>query len=231
MVQSLNTQAIWTLVTSMVRRPGLLVPHVSVPTISQLDFAALKHGAGISAILLDKDHTVTAPYENTAVHPQAAAGLKSCLAVFGPERVAILSNSAGTPDDVNFADAVALEESLGISVIRHVEKKPGGIAEVLKHFGLDDPSEICMVGDRLSTDVVFGNLHGMLTVHTQPFGDGESQSRDNWTAKLVRPAENALLYKDWFGSRALQRRRPTHQTWPGPDTCPLHLPASSPSDA
>ena len=49
--------------------------------------------------------------------------------------VAIVSNSAGTVDDPGFADRRAIEEAL------------------------------CAVGDRLLTDIMFGNLHGMLTVH------------------------------------------------------------------
>ena len=41
-----------------------------------------------------------------------------------------------------------------------------------------------MVGDRLLTDVVFGNLHGMLTVHTQPL----TLEGDNKVARAIRCA-------------------------------------------
>lgn len=222
MVQSLNTKALLTL-ASVVRRPGLMVPHVTVKSISELNYTALKLESGILAVVFDKDHTLTAPYVNNQLHPEAVTGLQSCLAVFGRDRVAILSNSAGTNDDEDFADAIALEESLGIPVIRHAEKKPGGLQEVLAHFQLTDPATICVVGDRLLTDIVFGNLHGMLTIHTLPFSDAESAAKDNWTAKLLRPVENTMLYSDWFGSRALKRRRLPHKVWPGPDQCPLHL--------
>jgi phosphatidylglycerophosphatase GEP4 len=221
MVQSLNTKALLTL-ASVVRRPGLMVPQVSVRTVSELNYTALRVESGIQAVIFDKDHTLTAPYANQ-LHPLAVLGLRSCLQVFGRERVAILSNSAGTNDDVDFRDAVELEEALGIPVIRHAEKKPGGLQEVLAHFGLTDPATICVVGDRLLTDIVFGNLHGMLTVHTLPFADEEASAKDNWTAKLLRPMENTLLYSDWFGGRALVRRRLPHKIWPGPEQCPLVL--------
>jgi phosphatidylglycerophosphatase GEP4 len=223
MVQSLNTKALLTL-ASVARRPSLLVPHLSVPTVSAINYTALQQHAGIEAVVFDKDHTLTAPYVN-AIHRLAQTGLEQCLAVFGRDRMAILSNSAGTGDDVDFVDARALEESLGIAVIRHAEKKPGGLPEVLAHFGLDDPAKICVVGDRLLTDIVFGNLHGMLTVHTQPFPSQEDDiaDRDNWTAKLLRPVENKVLYSNWIGGRALQQRRPPHKYWPGPDVCSLEL--------
>ena len=230
MVQSINTKALLTL-ASVARRPSLLVPHLSVPTVSAVNYTALQQHAGIEAVVFDKDHTLTAPYVN-AIHRLAQTGLEQCVAVFGRDRVAILSNSAGTGDDIDFVDARALEEALGIAVIRHAEKKPGGLPEVLAHFGLDDPAKICVVGDRLLTDIVFGNLHGMLTVHTQPFPISSSTSnsqeqdtpdRDNWTAKLLRPVENKVLYSNWIGGRALQQRRPPHKYWPGPDVCSLEL--------
>lgn len=230
MVQSLNTKALLTL-ASVARRPSLLVPHLSVPTVSQINYQALRQHAGIEAVIFDKDHTLTAPYVNR-LHALAEPGLEQCLAVFGRDRVAILSNSAGTNDDPGFADAQRVEAALGVAVIRHAEKKPGGLPEVLAHFGLDDPARVCVVGDRLLTDIVFGNLHGMLTVHTQPFADDrEEAKRDNWAAKLIRPVENKVLYADWVGGRALQRRRPAHKYWAGPEAHSLDLRSIGDDDA
>lgn len=37
-------------------------------------------------------------------------------------------------DDPGYADAIRIETALGIPVLRHDEKKPGGIAEVLAFF-------------------------------------------------------------------------------------------------
>eukprot|EP00529_Nitzschia_sp_RCC80_P041436 CAMPEP_0113458140 /NCGR_PEP_ID=MMETSP0014_2-20120614/9767_1 /TAXON_ID=2857 /ORGANISM="Nitzschia sp." /LENGTH=195 /DNA_ID=CAMNT_0000349651 /DNA_START=1245 /DNA_END=1829 /DNA_ORIENTATION=+ /assembly_acc=CAM_ASM_000159 len=190
MVQSLNTRAIVTL-ASVFRRPSLLVPHLTVEDVSQIDFHDLKTNGKITAVVFDKDNTLTEPYSNE-IHPDALNGLKEAQEVFGHSNVAILSNSAGTNDDWNFEDATKIEQSLGIAVIRHQEKKPGGMKEVLQHFQLllldseekkvedgsdnndysssssSPSSQLCVIGDRLLTDVVFGNLHGALTVHTMP---------------------------------------------------------------
>jgi len=222
MVQSINTKALLTL-ASVVRRPSLLVPQLSVPTVSDINYQALREHAGVEAVVFDKDHTLTAPYVNT-LHRLAEPGLQQCLEIFGRDKVAILSNSAGTNDDADFGDAIKLEQSLGIAVIRHQEKKPGGLQEVLAHFGLEDAAKICIVGDRLLTDIVFGNLHGMMTVHTQPFpADDAAADKDNWTAKMIRPVENKVLYSDWRGGRALQQRRLPHKYWAGPTVHSLDL--------
>jgi len=219
MVQSINTKALITLAT-VLRHPSLLVPSVSVAHISQLNYTAL-YSTGVRAVVFDKDNTLTAPYENV-VHPAADRGLKDAVKVFGTNKVAILSNSAGTTsDDLDFADATAIETSLGIAVIRHAEKKPGGLQEVLRHFAMEDPAELCMVGDRLLTDVVFGNLHGMLTVHTLPLCQGPENTKDNWTAKWLRPMENGLLYGR--GGRLLRNQRLTHKLWAGEETLSLVL--------
>ena len=228
MVQSLNTKALLTL-ASVIRRPSLLVPHVSLANVSQLNYSALKEKCGIKAIIFDKDNTLTAPY-GMCIHPDASLGLDDAKRIFGESNVAIMSNSAGTLDDPDYEDAKKIEEALGIAVIRHNEKKPGGLQEVLGHFSMEDPAELCMVGDRLLTDVVFGNLYGMLTVHTLPLCSGEDNTQDNKIASIVRSVENKGLYGKWsFGGRyLLEKKKPAHKFWPGESECPLILSPSEP---
>mmetsp|Transcript_16761 Transcript_16761/g.25328 ORF Transcript_16761/g.25328 Transcript_16761/m.25328 type:complete len:226 (+) Transcript_16761:88-765(+) len=217
MVQSINAKAILTL-ASVLRRPYLLVPHVNVSNVSELDYSSLKNY--VDAIVFDKDNTLTAPYENR-IHHDASAGLLSAIEVFGEDRVAILSNSAGTKDDPEYLDAIEIENTLGIKVIRHDEKKPGGLDEVLNHFEMTDPCRICVVGDRLLTDIVFGNLYGMLSVHTLPLCKGEDNKKDNKVADTLRSVENSILYSNWFVGRWLKNSKCTHKFWPGEETNPL----------
>lgn len=221
MVQSLNTKALLAL-ASVVRRPSLMVPHVSLDNVSQLHYQALRDKCGIRAVIFDKDNTLTAPYGDT-IHPDASLGLQAAKSVFGSENVAIMSNSAGTLDDPEYEDAQRIEHALGIAVIRHDEKKPGGLPAVLEHFKMEDPCALCMVGDRLLTDVVFGNLYGMLTVHTLPLCKGSENTQDNTVAKVIRSVENKGLYGNWFGGRYMLKNRPTHKFWPGEEECPLRI--------
>jgi phosphatidylglycerophosphatase GEP4 len=93
--------------------------------------------------------------------------------VFG-SKVAIFSNTAGSVDDIGHRKAIEIEKYFGISVIRHKEKKPGGVNDVLNFFKCDK-EQIAVIGDRYLTDILFGNMHGMLTIHTSPLTkDGES---------------------------------------------------------
>ena len=87
------------------RQPSLAIPHIAVPHIGSLDFAALR-AAGLKGIVFDKDNTLTAPYVDT-VHPAVQQGLDRCLREY-TGRVCILSNSAGTDDDVGHACAEAI---------------------------------------------------------------------------------------------------------------------------
>ena len=191
-----------------------------------MNYQALRDHCGIKAVIFDKDNTLTAPYANT-LHPKARPGLQAALDAFGPDNVAILSNSAGTNDDPGFVDGRAIEEALGIAVIRHGEKKPGGLAEVLRHFpDVDDPAQLCMAGDRLLTDIVFGNLHGMLTVHVPPLCTGKENARDNAPSKVIRTLENKIMYADWWGGRKIRSYTLDHKVWKGEAECPLGLASS-----
>lgn len=51
---------------------------------------------------------------------------------------------------------------------RHDSRKPDGGDLIRGHFNNLPGENMAMVGDRLLTDVVCGNLNGMLTIHTAP---------------------------------------------------------------
>ena len=57
-----------------------------------------------------------------------------------------------------------------------------------QHFQCDGTA-LLMVGDRYLTDVVFGNLHGMLTVHTEQL----TTAGDNRVAQTMRRVEDWLV--------------------------------------
>jgi len=181
--QNLNVPALLSLGRVIVQ-PSIAIPHISVPHISYLNFQTL-FNIGIRAVVFDKDNTLTAPYVDE-VHPLAKDGLERCRKVFGSSMV-ILSNSAGTDDDVGFESADRISKALNMTVVRHKEKKPGGLVELMGCFPEDvAPEQVCVIGDRLLTDILFGNLYGMVTVHCQPL----TLEGDNKIAKYVRVAES-----------------------------------------
>jgi HAD superfamily phosphatase (TIGR01668 family) len=104
-----------------------------------------------------------------------------------PNGLAILSNSAGSCDDDDFVMAKKTEESIGIPVIRHEIKKPGCLDEVIDHFAkksnlIVKPNEICVIGDRLMTDVIFANQNQMISILVDPL----SNTRDHPVAMIFR---------------------------------------------
>ncbi len=187
MVQSVNLPAIF--YTPFVRffDKSLAIPHFSIPDINHINPRVLKD-LGIEGLVFDKDNTITAPYENF-LFSTIETKFREFQEVFG-DRVVIVSNSAGTRDDKDFRDAQLIEDVLGIKVLRHIWKKPAGILPVKEYFGCE-PTKLAMFGDRIFTDVVFGNRYGMLTFHTTMLTD----VNDNKAAAKIRKYEMPLIEK------------------------------------
>eukprot|EP00981_Chlorochromonas_danica_P012875 scaffold5514_cov166-Ochromonas_danica.AAC.9 len=130
---------------------------------------------------------------SSELHPLAVEVVKLAKRDF-PQNVAILSNSAGSCDDVDLSMAKEAEEATGLEVIRHKVKKPGCLQEVIDHFQARNkepitPAQICVVGDRLMTDVVFANVNGMKSVLVGPL----SYFRDHPAAAIIRILEVKVL--------------------------------------
>jgi phosphatidylglycerophosphatase GEP4 len=225
MVQSWNWNAV-KCARRVWRQPQLLRPHFVVRDIGKIDFGGLRAG-GIRAIVFDKDNCLTHPYAleiapslTVCVYvcdlrddPESA--MQECRRHFPSEAAVILSNSAGTRDDVGYAEVVSfmrlidgliwgqasrVEKHLGMRVLRHDEKaqshaldsqdaqKPAGGSRVMEQLRarMDQPDllnhQVAMVGDRLWTDVLFGNMNEMLTILTRPL----TEDGDNLMAKQVR---------------------------------------------
>lgn len=99
-------------------RPQSLQPSLVVPSIAHLDWHALKHRAHVHAVVIDKDNCIVSlpflysrfgtdridanypgqarPDEDTLADDDALrASWDRLLAEFGPDRVLVVSNSAG----------------------------------------------------------------------------------------------------------------------------------------
>lgn len=185
MAQSINLEAMYYFPWARFIRKSLAIPHFSVQDISKIDPEKLKFH-GFKGLLFDKDNTLTAPYVNE-IYPTLQDTFSRYQSIFG-HQIAIISNSAGTLDDKGYEDAKRIEQDLGIKVLRHMRKKPGGIRAVRAYFECD-PMKLVMFGDRIFTDIVFGNRYGMLTVHTRML----TEVGDNKAAAKVRKYELPLL--------------------------------------
>eukprot|EP00761_Pharyngomonas_kirbyi_P014647 gb/GECH01014677.1/.p1 GENE.gb/GECH01014677.1/~~gb/GECH01014677.1/.p1 ORF type:complete len:224 (+),score=57.54 gb/GECH01014677.1/:1-672(+) len=198
--QSFNTDALTSTLKTLFWRPSLGVAHINVKNVNSIDFDQL-YSAGFRGVVFDKDNTLTEPYKNY-IYPPIYDQVQKSQRVFGNQKVAILSNSAGSADDTEYRHANQLRRDLGISVIHHQRKKPSCINEVLEYFNtIMNPSnenpiekhEIIIIGDRLLTDIVFGNIHGMLTIAV----DAITEEGDNKFALWMRRLERKVLEPIW----------------------------------
>lgn len=172
-------------------QPSMLIPHYHINSIRDLDLDHLK-ASGVQCVVFDKDNTLSYCYADE-LHPDAVPVVNKAKLLFS-NKVAILSNSVGSQDDAGFLMAQQTERTTGLPVIRHLVKKPGCLDEVVGHFQAlsKEPvtaAQICVVGDRLMTDVVFANTHGMRSVLVAPL----SYLRDHPTALVLRILEVRLL--------------------------------------
>ncbi|KAJ2907863.1 hypothetical protein GGI21_003460 [Coemansia aciculifera] len=190
MVQWFNAAGIQSAFT-LLRRPQLLMPHMAVSDIRSIPYDTLR-ASGVKYMVFDKDNCLTAPYVNE-IHPEFQRAWSQCLDTFSSSNILVVSNSAGTPDDNANVMANAVEEALGVPVLRHKVKKPGCGMEIMSALaeGGAKPGEIAVVGDRLATDVVLANMNGMLAIWTKNI---ITQKGDNSMAILLRSLEHRIYH-------------------------------------
>ncbi|EPS69917.1 haloacid dehalogenase superfamily protein, partial [Genlisea aurea] len=189
--QRVNLEGIAHAVGIIFKERNLAIPHALVQDIRYVDWIELKN-KGFEGVIFDKDNTITAPYSLT-LWPILEPSMAACKSVFG-SNIGIFSNSAGLLEyDPDGVKAKAVEDAIGINVIRHCEKKPVGTAdEIERHFRCES-SRLIMVGDRIFTDVVYGNRNGFFTILTDPLTSAE----EPLIVRQVRLVEMRIL-KQWL---------------------------------
>ncbi|MEK7658404.1 MAG: YqeG family HAD IIIA-type phosphatase [Patescibacteria group bacterium] len=86
--------------------------------------------------------------------------------------------------------AQKISKALDIDIFLSKEKKPSKklFEEIKKKYNLGN-GKIFVVGDRVFTDILFGNLNGAATVLIKPLS-----RKENILIKIIRKIENAILF-------------------------------------
>lgn len=149
-------------VLRLLYQPSLCLPHAKVPTFDKLQIPFTFPQTEIRAVVLDKDNCFAKDHDDK-VWPAYELTWKSLVDHYPKENILIVSNSAGTDDDVNHQQAQKLEKDTGVTVLRHSTKKPGCHGEIMAYFaqvGITDPAQVVVIGDRLFTDMLMANMMG-----------------------------------------------------------------------
>ncbi|MFH0876212.1 MAG: HAD hydrolase-like protein [archaeon] len=148
--------------------PSYLIPNFSVPCVKDISDDFLERN-GIEAIILDMDRTLSLHHRN--IHPQVDAWLSHISeSEKYKETTYILTNC----NQHRYDELVQMLSSKypNVKVIMANPKKPNPlaynqIASDIRTQG-KDPLKAIMIGDRLGTDVAFGNMARIISVEVEP---------------------------------------------------------------
>lgn len=158
----------------LLANPSLCLPHATISTFKDLPiplslaFDNKEKGVkvDIKAVVLDKDDCFAVP-EASEIYKPYQERFEALRAAYPGRRLLIVSNTAGALSyDSKRELASELERATGVTVLSHQTKKPGCGAEIMEYFrnhpetGVTSPSQIVVVGDRLSTDMMLANMMG-----------------------------------------------------------------------
>ena len=78
---------------------------------------------------------------------------------------------------------------LGLDIIYAENKKPYNAASVRNHFPEMKPSQLCIVGDRLLTDILLAHKMGAMSILVDPVDVGSESIQ----IRIMRAIENIYL--------------------------------------
>ncbi|BGP43472.1 hypothetical protein JCM10449v2_007507 [Rhodotorula kratochvilovae] len=142
-------------------RPSVLQPRLRVPSIAHLDWARLRAEGNVQGVVIDKDNCIARPRDDDlAPSPELHRAWDSLLREFGPDKVLVVSNSAGDlRKDPLLLQAESLSRNLRVPVLVHAAPKPAHACarQVAAHF-LAPRAEPAQPGEARQGQVVYSPL-------------------------------------------------------------------------
>ena len=156
----------------------LLTPGLRLPTIYDLPIGWLKERL-VQAVITDLDNTLV-PWRDYRVADQLALWFASLHSQ--GFRTVILTNARPSPT-INY-----LSEQLGTKLVLGARKPVQRFFRRALEEVEATPSQACVIGDQIFTDVLGGNLVGCHTVLVERIGDREFAG-----TRLMRVFERMVL--------------------------------------
>ena len=144
-----------------------ITPHYWAESVTEIDYAQLKKSE-ITTVVFDVDSTLV-DHDDTTISADVSASVRKAVKTKSIRQVVLATNRRKD-------DFAAIREALGQDV-KFIHAKSFFNAKPFPAFykRLDaatstQPSECIMVGDKLITDVLGANMHGMKTLHVDQLG-------------------------------------------------------------
>ncbi|GAA5993234.1 hypothetical protein JCM10908_004523 [Rhodotorula pacifica] len=187
-----NWSGIAATLTALVR-PHRLQPRLVVPSIANLDWHALKHHANVHAVVIDKDNCIARPNEDSLADDAALrASWASLLSTFGPDKVLVVSNSAGDlRKDPLLIQAETVSRNLQVPVLVHRKPKPAYdcAKQIAAHFLASSSSSSPSPSSSSSTRQASQVVYSPLAKARHSLKRRAIQSPDGATATSSRPSQ------------------------------------------
>jgi len=165
----------------------LLRPKLSVDAIWNIDFHCLRH-KGIRGLILDLDNTLV-DWNRWEIRPEVASWMRAA-----GEKGLVFCVASNTREPERLR---AVAEQLGaLWLLRAGKPLPRAYSRAMRLMGTA-ASETAVVGDQIFTDVLGGNLMGLMTIAVRPLS-----GRDFLGTKLARLGERLL--SPWLFPRGRQ---------------------------
>ncbi len=157
---------------------GLVLPDYEYDDIVDIDDALLK---GKNLIIFDVDNTLVFPETTTSKKKiikwvRKRAKEYTCVCVSNSKTIATRARK--------------IERLVGCKVIISRHKKPwNGLFRDIERVQPVVPKKTVLIGDRILTDILFGNAHGMTTILVKRFA-----TREKVSTKILRAFEATIKW-------------------------------------
>lgn len=174
-----------------------LRPHIYSPSINHINFEYLQSRLGVKVLVFDKDDTLTLHHFNEIYHGLNPSKIEEITSLF-KNNAFICSNSRCKWEIDYGKNNELVQKHKSFQSILTTYKKPFNFTDLTDQISerinyRAKPNEICIVGDRLLTDVLLARYNNCLSI----FVDGFPESVRSSDLEMFRGLEAKHLVCDF----------------------------------